>query len=169
MGKSVVEACVKLSEALLKQARKINRPAFMHAHNDMFMEVKVAPDLLTVHVTRMVNTVAAGYIINLKTGRSQVLGSVIWGIGSALMEESVMDHRFGRYMNYHYAKHHIFMNTDTHDIDVIFMREEDDKVNPLGITGLDEVGPLGIAPYLMPSTTPLTSARDLPITIDKLL
>ena len=49
----------------------------MHAHNDVFMEVKVAPDLLTVHVTRMVNTVAAGYIINPKTGRSQVLGSAI--------------------------------------------------------------------------------------------
>lgn len=77
MGKSVVEACVKLSEALLKQGRKTNHPAFMHAHNDMFMEVKVAPDLLTVHVTRMVNTVAAGYIINPKTGRSQVLGSAI--------------------------------------------------------------------------------------------
>lgn len=77
MDNSVVEACVKLSEALLKQARKINHPAFMHAHNDGFMEVKVAPDLLTVHVTRVVNTMAAGRIINLKTDRNQVLGSAI--------------------------------------------------------------------------------------------
>ena len=60
MGSSVVEACVKLSEALLKQAQKIDHPAFMHAHNAVFAEVKVAPDLPTVHVTRVVNTVAAG-------------------------------------------------------------------------------------------------------------
>ena len=85
MGSSVVEACVKLSEALLKQARKIDHPAFKDAHNTVFVEVKVAPDLLTVHVTRVVNTMAAGRISNPKTARSQVLGSVVWGIGLVVM------------------------------------------------------------------------------------
>ena len=84
MGNSVVEACVKLGEALLKQAQKIDHPAFRDAHNTVFVEVKVAPDLITVHVTGVVNTVADGRIITPKTARSQVLGSVVWGIGSVV-------------------------------------------------------------------------------------
>jgi hypothetical protein len=31
---------------------------------------------------------AAGRILNAKTARSQMLGGMIWGIGSALMEEN---------------------------------------------------------------------------------
>lgn len=41
-----------------------------------------------------------------------------------------MDHRFGRYMNHNYAEYHIPVNADIHDIDVIFVSEEDDKVPP---------------------------------------
>ena len=57
----------------------------MHAHNAVFVEVKMPPDLLNEHVTHVVNTVAAGRIINPKTARSQVLGSVVWGIGLVVM------------------------------------------------------------------------------------
>ena len=34
----------------------------------------------------------AGRILNPKTARSQILGGVVWGIGMALEEESVLDH-----------------------------------------------------------------------------
>ncbi|TGE21047.1 xanthine dehydrogenase family protein molybdopterin-binding subunit [Hymenobacter metallicola] len=143
----------------------------LHAHNAVFVEVKVDPELGTLHVTRVVNAVAAGRILNPKTARSQVLGSVVWGISMALMEESVMDHGFGRYMNHNYSEYHIPVSADIHDIDVIFVEEEDDKVNPLGIKGLGEVGLLGVAAAVANAAFHATGKRirNLPVSIDKLL
>ena len=82
-----------------------------------------------------------------------------------------MDHRFGRFMNHNYAEYHIPVNADIHDIDVIFVSEEDDKVNPLGIKGLGEVGMLGVAAAVANAIYHATGkrVRDLPVTIDKLL
>ena len=108
----------------------------MHSHNAVFAEVKVDEDLGIVHVTRVVNALAAGRILNPKTARSQVVGSVVWGIGMALMEETVLDHHFGRFMNHNYAEYHIPVQADIHKIDVIFVEENDDIVNPLGIKGV---------------------------------
>ena len=143
----------------------------VHAHNAAFVEVKVDEDLGTVHVTRVVNAVAAGRIINPKTARSQVLGSVVWGIGMALMEESVMDHRFGRYMNHSLAEYHMPVNADIHAIDVVFVHEDDDVVNPLGVKGIGEVGLLGVTAAVVNAVYHATGkrVRDLPVTIDKLL
>ncbi|WP_311136698.1 xanthine dehydrogenase family protein molybdopterin-binding subunit [Hymenobacter cellulosilyticus] len=143
----------------------------LHAHNAVFVEVKVDPELGTLHVTRVVNAVAAGRILNPKTARSQVLGSVVWGISMALMEESVMDHGFGRYMNHNYSEYHIPVHADIHDIDVIFVEEEDDKVNPLGIKGLGEVGLLGVAAAIANAAYHATGKRirNLPVSIEKLL
>ena len=160
------------NSTVLAKLEMLKPPKYsMHAHNAVFVEVKVDPELMTVHVTRVVNAVAAGRIINPKTARSQVLGSVVWGISSALMEESVMDHRFGRFMNHNYAEYHIPVNADIHDIDVIFVHEEDDKVNPLGIKGIGEVGLLGVAAAVSNAIYHATGkrVRDLPVTIDKLL
>jgi len=143
----------------------------MHAHNAVFVEVQIDEDLGTIHVTRVVNAVAAGRILNPKTARSQVLGSVVWGISMALMEESVMDHRFGRYMNHTLAEYHIPVNADIHDIDVIFVHEEDDKVNELGVKGIGEVGLLGVAAAISNAVYHATGkrVRDMPVMIDKLL
>jgi CO/xanthine dehydrogenase Mo-binding subunit len=38
---------------------------------------------------------AAGRIINAKTGRSQLLGGMTWGLSMALHEHSALDPRFG--------------------------------------------------------------------------
>ncbi|MCB2409794.1 xanthine dehydrogenase family protein molybdopterin-binding subunit [Hymenobacter lucidus] len=143
----------------------------LHAHNAVFAEVKVDPELGTVHVTRVVNAVAAGRILNPKTARSQVLGSVVWGISMAMMEETVMDHGFGRYMNHNLSEYHVPVCADIHDIEVIFVEEEDDKVNPLGIKGLGEVGLLGVAAAIANAVYHATGKRirNLPVSIDKLL
>ncbi|MBT9392902.1 xanthine dehydrogenase family protein molybdopterin-binding subunit [Hymenobacter sp. NST-14] len=143
----------------------------LHSHNVVFVEVKVDEDLGTVHVTRVVNAIAAGRILNQKTARSQVLGSVVWGIGMALMEETVIDHKFGRYMNHNFAEYHVPVNADIRDIDVIFVDEEDDIVNPLGVKGIGEVGMLGVTAAVANAIYHATGkrVRDLPITIDKLL
>ena len=143
----------------------------MHSHNVVFAEVEVDEELGTVRVTRVVNVVAAGRIINQKTARSQVLGSVVWGISTALMEESVMDHRYGRYMNHNYAEYHVPTNADVRDIEVHFVEEEDPHVNPLGVKGIGEVGMLGVAAAIINAVYHATGkrVRQLPVMIDKLL
>ena len=59
-----------------------------YTHSAIFAEVKVDEQLGVVRVTRVVNAVAAGRILNPKTARSQIMGGVVWGIGMALHEES---------------------------------------------------------------------------------
>jgi xanthine dehydrogenase YagR molybdenum-binding subunit len=142
-----------------------------YAHSAVFAEVKVDEDLGTVHVTRVVSAVAAGRILNPKTARSQVLGGVVWGIGMALEEESAIDHAFGRFVTRTLADYHVPVNADVHDIDVIFVDEPDEVVNPLGAKGLGEIGLVGVAAAVANAVYHATGKRirDLPITPDKLV
>jgi xanthine dehydrogenase YagR molybdenum-binding subunit len=55
-----------------------------NTHSAVFAEVKVDEQLGVIRVTRVVSAVAAGRILNTKTGRSQIMGGVVWGIGMAL-------------------------------------------------------------------------------------
>ena len=134
------------------------------------MEVKVDEELGQVRLTRVVSAIAAGKILNPKTARSQILGGVVMGIGSALHEESMMDHRLGRFMNHNLGEYHVPANADIHDIDVIFVDEED-KANPLGVKGLGEIGIVGTAAAVANAVFHATGKRirHLPITIDKIL
>ena len=50
-----------------------------YTHSAIFAEVKVDEQLGIVRVTRVVNAVAAGRILNPKTARSQVMGGVVVG------------------------------------------------------------------------------------------
>jgi len=143
----------------------------MHSHNAVFVEVKVDEDLGTVHVTRVVDAVAAGRIMNPKTARSQVLGGVVWGISMALMEEAYLNNDLGRYVNHNYAEYHVPVNADIHKIDVIFVEEEDDIASPIGVKGVGEIGMLGVAAAICNAVYHATGKRirELPLTIDKLL
>src|SRR5262249_56167340 len=69
-----------------------------NAHTAVFAEVRVDEELGTIQVTRIVSAAAVGRVLNPKTARSQLLGGVVWGIGMALEEESVIDQTFGRFM-----------------------------------------------------------------------
>ena len=144
-----------------------------HAHNThsaIFAEVKVDEQLGVIRVTRVVSAVAAGRILNTKTASSQIIGGVVWGIGMALHEETLIDHTFGRIMNANIAEYHVPVNADVHDIKVIFVDEPDDIVNPLGIKGLGEIGIVGVAAAIANAIYHATGkrVRDLPITLDKL-
>jgi len=141
-----------------------------NTHSAVFAEVKVDEQLGVIRVTRIVNAVAAGRILNTKTARSQIMGGVVWGIGMALHEETVYDHRFGRIMNANIAEYHVPVNVDVHDIKVIFVDEPDEIINPLGIKGLGEIGIVGVAAAIANAVYHATGkrVRDLPITLDKL-
>jgi len=142
-----------------------------NVHSAIFAEVKVDEEIGIIRVTRVVKAVAAGRILNLKTAHSQIMGGVVWGIGMALHEETLYDHRFGRVMNANIAEYHVPVNADIHDIEVIFVDEPDEKVNPLGIKGLGEIGIVGVAAAVANAVHHATGkrVRDLPITLDKVI
>ena len=142
-----------------------------NTHSAIFAEVKVDEQLGVIRVTRVVNAVAAGRIINTKTAASQIMGSVVWGIGMALHEETLVDHTFGRVMNANIAEYHVPVNADVQDIKVFFVEEPDSTVNPLGIKGVGEIGIVGVAAAVANAVYHATGkrVRALPITLDKIL
>ena len=119
----------------VRRASKNDGKHARNTHSAVFAEVKVDEQLGVIRVTRVVSAVAAGRILNTKTAHSQIMGGVVWGIGMALHEETLVDHRFGRVMNANIAEYHVPVNADVHDIKVIFVDEPDDIVNPLGHQG----------------------------------
>ena len=142
-----------------------------YAHSAVFAEVRVDEQLGIIRVTRIVDAVAAGRILNPKTARSQVMGGVVFGMGMALHEETKIDHRFGRFMNANLAEYHVPANADIHDIEVIFVEEPDEIINPLGIKGVGEIGVVGTAAAIANAIYHATGkrVRDIPITPDKLI
>jgi xanthine dehydrogenase YagR molybdenum-binding subunit len=142
-----------------------------YTHSAVFAEVHVDEALGTIRVPRVVSAVAGGRVLNPKTARSQVLGGLVWGMGMALEEESVIDQKFGRFMNHSLGEYHVPVNADVQDLEVIFVDERDEVVNPLGAKGLGEIGLLGMAAAIANAVYNATGKRirDLPITLDKLL
>jgi xanthine dehydrogenase YagR molybdenum-binding subunit len=140
-------------------------------HSAVFAEVKIDEQLGIIRVTRVVNAVAAGRILNPTTARSQILGAVVGGIGMALHEEALTDNRFGRFMTHNLADYHVPVNADIQSIDVIFVEEKDDEINSLGVKGVGEIGIVGTAAAIANAVYHATGkrVRDLPITLDKLL
>jgi xanthine dehydrogenase YagR molybdenum-binding subunit len=141
-----------------------------NTHAASFIEVKVDEEIGIIRVTRAVSAVAAGRILNPKTAGNQVIGSVVGGIGSALHEETLIDHRIGRIMNANIAEYHVPVHADVPDIKVIFVDEPDDIINPLGMKGVGEIGIVGVAAAVANAVYHATGrrVRDLPITLDKL-
>ncbi len=135
-----------------------------------FVEVLVHSRTGEVRVTRVVSALDAGRIISPKTARSQVLGSVVWGIGLALMENAVLDHRYGRFVNHNLAEYYIPTSADVPDIDVILLDQPDAILDPIGAKGLGEIGLVGFTAAVANAVFHATGKRirELPITPDKL-
>ncbi len=93
------------------------------------------------------------------------------GIGMALHEEGMTDHRLGKIMNHNFAEYHISAHADVDNIEVIFVDEHDHRVSPLGVKGLGEIGIVGTAAAVANAIFHATGkrVREFPITIDKLL
>ena len=160
-----------IEELATTEPSKAHEMYSLYTHSAVFAEVRVDEDLGSVTVPRIVSAVAGGRVLNPKTARSQIMGSIVWGIGMALQEESVLDHVVGRFMTHSLADYHFPVHADVHDIDVIFVDERDDIVNPLGAKGLGEIGLVGVGAAIANAVYHATGkrVRDLPITLDKLL
>ncbi len=143
----------------------------VHSFNANFAEVWVNELTGMVRVPRFVAVTAAGNILNPKTARSQIIGGVIWGIGQALHEESIVEPRYGNFITRTFADYHIPANLDIGEIETVFVNEDDKIVNKMGVKGIGEVGIVGVAGAVANAVFNATGkrVRHLPITPDKLL
>jgi xanthine dehydrogenase YagR molybdenum-binding subunit len=136
-----------------------------------FVEVRIHERTREIRAPRVVSAFAAGTIVNPLTAYSQFMGGAIWGLSSALHEATEIDKRAARYVNDNLADYLVPVNADIGQLDVIFVREEDTRVNPLGIKGIGEIGIVGmnaaVANAVFHATG--TRVRDLPIRIEDLL
>ena len=186
-GTAIVEAARKLRERLQEVRGVIPveglevtgeagenpeaRRFAMHAFGAQFAEVRVNRDTGEVRIPRLLGVFAVGGIMNAKLARSQLLGGMSMGLSMALHEESVMDPRFGDYVNHDFAEYHIATNADVGTVDVSWIEEDDPYINPMGAKGIGEIGIVGTAAAIANAVYHATGkrVRDLPITLDKLL
>lgn len=143
----------------------------MHGFGAQFCEVRVDEALGIVKVARWVGAFALGQPLNAMTLRSQLQGGIVWGIGMALEEESLLDPRFARFVNSNLAEYHVPVNADIPMIDTIVVEEQDRLVSPIGAKGAGEIGITGAAAAVCNAVYHATGkrVRELPIRLDKLL
>lgn len=142
-----------------------------YAYNATFAEVAVDATLGLVRVRRMLGVYDAGRIISPKLADSQALGGIVGGIGTALLEHTVTDHRDGRIVNANLADYLVPVNADVPDLKAIYLDGEDREADPLGVKGLGEVVHVGVAPAIANAVFNATGrrVRELPITAEALL
>src|SRR5207253_1088467 len=135
------------------------------------LEAGVDSDTGEVRVRRMLTVAAAGRILNPKTARNQCFGGMTMGIGAALMEECVVDTRFGYFLNHDLAEYQVPVHADIPDLEVIFLEELDDKSSPMKAKGVGELGICGVGASVANAIYNATGVRvrDYPVTMDKLL
>lgn len=143
----------------------------LHSWCAHFVEVRVDEDFGTVRVARMVSAFDSGRLYNPKLAESQWKGGIIMGIGQALLEEGVVDRRFGRVINNDLAGYLIATNADIPDLQVISVGVPDPHASVLGGKAVGELGIVGVAPAIANAVFHATGkrVRELPITLEKLI
>ena len=151
---------------------KKEKPRFStHSYGCHFVEVTWQAEIARLRVNRVVSVMDAGRIINPLTGRNQIEGAVVMGIGMALFEHTAYDPQNGAPINSNVADYIMAVNADVPKLEVHFLDYPDKEINPLGARGIGEIGLAGIAAAITAATHHATGVRirELPITIDKLI
>ncbi len=142
-----------------------------HAFGAQFARVAVCEVTGRIRVTHMTSAFAAGRILNMRTARSQLMGGMVWGIGHALLEESVRERHSGGWLNSNLGEAHVPVNADVPMLDVLIVEEDDSAGSALGAKGLGEIGIVGVAGAISNAILNATGKRlrRLPMTSDDLL
>lgn len=112
-----------------------------------------------------------GKVLNQKTGGSQFIGGIVWGISLALLEDTWVDPGIGRIVNANLADYRLPVSADIASIEVSAIDAPDTKIDPLGARGIGGIGIAGTGAAVANAVYHATGKRirDLPITPDKLL
>jgi len=131
----------------------------------------VHPVTGVVRVDKAVSVADCGKIVSPKTARSQIIGGTIMGTGMALMEEAVIDHRYGRLINNNFADYHVPVQADIPQIEALFVNKPDPYISSTGAKGMGEIATIGVAAAVANAVYNATGkrVRDLPITLDKIV
>ena len=142
-----------------------------HAFGAQFCEVRVDEDLGTIKVARWVGAFDVGRVMNARTGRSQLIGGITYGIGQALLEETRLDAATGRYTNANLSEYLVPVNADVPDIQTIIVESDDKVSDPYGAKGMGELPMVGVAPAIANAVHHATGrrVRSLPIRVEDLL
>jgi xanthine dehydrogenase YagR molybdenum-binding subunit len=142
-----------------------------HSWGAVFAEVAVDAQLGMPRVRRITAVYDVGTLLNEKTGKSQLIGGIVWSVGFALHEGSHVDGRNGRIVNNNLAEYHVPVNADIGEIDVSVIGKPDTKFNPLGARGIGEIGITGASAAVANAIYHATGKRirSAPITPDMLL
>ena len=143
----------------------------LHSFGAVFAEVAVDETLGMPRVRRIVGVYDIGTLLSGKTGESQLIGGIVWGVSLALHEETHIDSRTGRPVNNNLAEYHVPVNLDIGKIEIVTLNHPDKKFNPLGARGIGEIGITGSGAAVANAIYHATGkrVREAPITPDKLL
>jgi xanthine dehydrogenase YagR molybdenum-binding subunit len=142
-----------------------------HSWGAIFAEVAVDAQLGMPRVRRITAVYDVGTLLNDKTGKSQLMGGIVWAVSFALHEVSHADPRNGRIVNNNLAEYHVPSNADIGEIDVSVIGIPDTKFDPLGARGIGEIGITGASAAVANAIYHATGKRirSAPITPDLLL
>lgn len=162
--------------ALENESRTAPDPAAAHQYSAhsfgaQFIEVAWDPGIARLRVSRALTVIDAGRIINHRTGRNQILGAVVMGIGMALFEETIYDPRNAKPVNNNFADYLVSTHADIPDLDCIFVEYPDLHLNEYGARGIGEIGLAGVASAVTMAVYHATGVRvrKLPVRIEDLL
>ena len=136
-----------------------------------FAEVAVNAWTGEARIRRMLSVCDAGRILNPLSARSQVIGAMVMAAGAALMEELVVDKRFGLFINHDLAGYEVPVHADIPHQDVVFLDTLDTVVSPLKAKGVGELGICGPGAAIANAIYNATGIRirEYPLTLDKYL
>jgi xanthine dehydrogenase YagR molybdenum-binding subunit len=142
-----------------------------HSFSVHFVKLHVHPVTGVIQLKHMVSVADAGKIISEKTARSQMVGGAVGGIGMAMTEETLIDHRYGRYINSNFVDYHVPVHADAPPMDVLFVNKPDYIISPTGAKGIGEIALVGVAPAITNAVYNATGKRirKLPVTPDVLV
>ena len=136
-----------------------------------FARVLFDPLLGTVRATHCAAVIDAGKVLNLKTAKNQIMGGMIFGLGMALMEETVYDPGRGRIVSRDLANYLVPVHADIPEIEMQFIDQPDPHITSIGARGVGEIGITGITAAIANAVYNASGKRirNLPLTPDKLL